>query len=242
MQRGLEYEVVPNALTAETGIFSFKVLRQKIHKEPAVIDAILAKFPHLKREQVIDVFEGIDIVWTEFAGNGEGADTRFARFSHSLHGKATPDELFNRMKHRTEVNMLPGKNIAEAGANAAVHKVPSNDPGPHIISVTDLLDKAQNSTIRRGHIIRIIGQGIKFAGDNARLDFIDSAGTPLKTIAAADIPVNTPSEVMFNVPDDLPLGKCRIRITTAYSHNGKVLKTPHSTAFDVELTVLEAAS
>jgi hypothetical protein len=238
--RGLEYELVPNGLTGDAGDYSFKVVDELIHPEADVIDAIVALCPSVKREQVVEVFDAINKTIAGYAANVEGAQTRFMHVSHSLHGTAGPDDMFNHLLHKALVNMLPGKEIAEAGKNPAAHKVPFNE-GPAIVSVTDLLDDKQNSTIRKGHLIRIVGRGIKLVGEGAYVDFVNALGGTYDRIYVNNIPVNKPSEVMLTVPLGLTLNKCRIRVATAFSAgNNKPLKTLREATFNVELTVLAA--
>jgi hypothetical protein len=54
--------------------------------------------------------------------------------------------------------------------------------------------------------------------------------------------LNKPSEVLVLVPAGVPLGVCRIRLTTHFSKSNMVLKTPQTVTFKLPLTVAGTVS
>jgi hypothetical protein len=242
MENGIEYEVVPNALTGDTGDYSFKVVGQVIHTEAEVIDAIVALCPSVKREQVVEVFDAFNRTMIGYVGKGEGAQTRFMRIFQSLQGKAGPNDLFNHLLHKALVHMLAGKEIAEAGKNPPAHKVPANT-GMKIVSVTDLTTKSNNDKITRGGYIRVTGDMIELAGPDAAVFFMLSGLAPMQA-DISKVLVNKPSELLILVPATLPINTwCNLMIITNYSTGGgRLLKTPHKTMFPMPLTLVDAPS
>jgi hypothetical protein len=76
----------------------------------------------------------------------------------------------------------------------------------------------------------------------AALTFVPLDGS---TVVYADLSTlldNDPSQLLFLVPTDTPLGPCQLTITTHYTRNGSELKNPHSFTFDAVLTVVAPAS
>jgi hypothetical protein len=236
----LQYELAANALNHEAGEagFSLRVVDQDILSPSEAIDRIHALMPDVPRELIVRVRTCEDAVFVDNARAGRGISLPIVTMTHSIHGpRRGADGALNRATDSIRVNMLPGKAVADAGAEAAAYKVPTRDAGPVIIGVTDMTLKSRNDRITRGGYIRIRGARLELTGPQAAVLFEPADGSRAVKASLSNVLVNKPSELLLLVPDSVPLGPCRITVITHYS-GGKELKTPHITTFNIPLTVV----
>jgi hypothetical protein len=238
----LQYELTANALNpkAGEGSHSLRVVKQDILSESQTIDQIHALMPDVPRELIVRMRACEDKVFVNNARAGRGIRLPIVTMTHTIHGpRKGANGSFNRATDSICVNMLPGEAVAEAGAEASVFKVKTNYTGPVMAGVTDMTLKSRNGRITRGGYIRIRGARLELMGPQAAVLFMPADGSPGVKADLSKVLVNKPSEVILLVPDNVPLGPCRITHTTHYTPSGgKVLTTPHTVTFDTLLTVV----
>ena len=109
----------------------------------------------------------------------------------------------------------------------------------HITQIVDVKSHSINDIITPNYDIRIIGNKLKIAGEDARngVFFVKENEPAVKIgVPMEDIINNNPSELLIRCPGALR-GGYRLEVVTQYSPSGKqFLKEPRTSVFDRILT------
>jgi hypothetical protein len=140
---------------------------------------------------------------------------------NSLHVKVTASEELREAVKKAHVEV---RGLASSGA--------------FINSVTDAESGEVNTRLTPGGGLTISGVKIKIAGPSSsnRIEIIDDIGIGYD-VPAKSVLTNTPTKITFIVPQNLPKGKYRVKLTTQYSTSSTLLKAPRSITFNQELEV-----
>lgn len=185
----------------------------------------------ISKAEALAVFETADRIILKRFGRGESYNARLAHYHFSIPG------VFKEGEYPTTVvsKITPSKELLEAAKqNTLRHVEPTVQLS--ISYVDDIKSGTTNQFITRGGNVKIFGHNLKITGTNpaVRVEFI-SVEDPeaVYPVAAVDLVVNNPSELLIVAPQMVLDEPVQLKITTQYSGNvKKPLKEPRSITFN----------
>ena len=128
------------------------------------------------------------------------------------------------------VSFAEDRDLREAMAETTIDILGLKGDVMYITSGEDTATHAADGTATAGHAYILRGRMLKIAGDpesaGVTLTAADGATTPL---TPDRIVVNKPSQLMIQLPDNLPEGEYTLTVTTQYSNTRRLLKAPRVT-------------
>jgi hypothetical protein len=173
----------------------------------------------------------------------DGFSVNTGWFTAAVHIKGvfdSPMEHFNPEKHHVLFEFQQGAELRKELSSITVDILGVADSGIVIAQVVDMKTGSVNDLLTPGRNLKITGQKIKVAGTKPGVGILfRSMDDPDSTypVAASDMVINNPSEIMIVIPT-LPKDTYKVEITTQFS-NDKVhlLKAPRTAVFDKILKV-----
>jgi hypothetical protein len=172
-------------------------------------------------------------------GDGFGICTDYFSVSpHILGSFDSPNEKFNRKKHRLIFEFRQGIALRREAETVEVDILGMADVNLHVLQVTDMKSESVNDLLTPGYNLRIAGYKLKVVGDKpgVGIRFTSVNGYGTIQVPASDIVINNPSELLIIIPQ-LPQGAYKLEVTTQFSGNPTWLKEPRTCLFDSVLTV-----
>jgi hypothetical protein len=162
----------------------------------------------------------------------------FIAAPHIRGGFDSPNEKFDREKHRLLFELQQGAELRKEAGLVEVEILGLADVGLHILQVTDIKSGTIDDLLTPGYNLRIAGYKLKVVGDKpgVGIRFINEDGSGVTDVPASDIVVNNPSELIIVIPG-LTQGAYKLEITTQFTGNSTLLKEPRTCLFNSILTV-----
>jgi hypothetical protein len=233
----LEYVLEENLLTEAPDDFRAQVVNVKSHTQSDIVDRILRIGAGLTRSDIMSVLEAEKQVVCEMVEEGDAVTTELFNAFPSMPGVYVGvTDSYDHSRHNVKVNLHTGTALRDAATRIKPKKVSGGIATIAIIAVTDVKTGSINHLITPGRNLRITGQKLKQAGEQAGVYFINQAYSSRTQVDPSDIALNHPGELLIVTPG-LPSGTYKLEVVTQYCGTGKLLKTPHSVVFDKILTV-----
>ncbi|MDR2064721.1 MAG: DUF4469 domain-containing protein [Prevotellaceae bacterium] len=161
-------------------------------------------------------------------------------FTASTHIKGvfdSPNEHFDPEKHTVLFEFQQGSLLRRELESISVDILGVADSALRILQVTDVKTGSVNDILTPDRNLKISGNKIKIAGDNAAngVYFVNQTTQERTAVDASDIVTNNPSELIIVIPA-LTAGTYSLEIATQYAV-GALLKEPRTAIFDKPLTV-----
>ncbi|MDR2139669.1 MAG: DUF4469 domain-containing protein [Tannerella sp.] len=233
----LDYVLEENFLTDAPDDFRAQVVNVKSHTQSDIVDRILRIGAGLTRSDVVSVLEAEKQVICEMVEEGDAVTTELFNAFPSMQGVYTSvTDSFDPSRHHVRVNLHTGTALRDAATRIKPKKVSGGIATITIMAVTDVKTGSINHLITPNRNLRITGQKLKLAGEQAGVYFINQASGSRTQVDPSDVALNHPVELLVVTPQ-LPPGEYKLEVITQYSGAAKPLKTPHSVVFDKILTV-----
>jgi len=171
-------------------------------------------------------------------GFGVNADGWF-NVSAAIKGSFySPSERFDSASHSVSFDFNQGARLRKELETAEVQILGVAETGGFIALVVDIKTGSVNDTITPNRNLRITGQKLKIAGENAAngIYFVPQGGGERVKVDPTDIVDNNPSELIVFTPA-LTAGAYKLEIVTQFSAGNVILKEPRTAVFDKILTV-----
>lgn len=171
--------------------------------------------------------------------DGYSVNTGYFTAGTSIRGVFdSPSETFNKDKHSIIFQFSQGEKLRAEIPNIEVNILGIAEASATILQVTDVKSGSVNDLLTPGKNLKIAGNRIKVAGDDASngLFFIDTVSQSRTKVETNDVVSNTPSELIVVIPA-LPAGTYTLEVVTQYG-GGAMLKNPRTAAYDKILTVV----
>jgi len=143
---------------------------------------------------------------------GSSLHTPYFKISTSIGGKFSGmDDRFHKSRHKIELKLNPGKRLKGLVRGMKTQKVSPSNPHPAIQRVYDLVQECQNTGLS-------IGKPAKIEGVHLKLDEADTRqgifllGEKGKATRITQVFQNTPTRLMFQVPDELKPGTYKLEV------------------------------
>jgi hypothetical protein len=232
----LEYVLEENLLTEAPNDFRAQVVNVKSRTQSDIIDRILNIGAGLTRSDVVSVLEAEKQVICRMVEDGDAVTTDLFNVFPGMPGVYEGvTDTYDPSRHNIKAHLQAGTALRDAATRIKPKKVVGGIASISIIAVTDVKTGSVNHLITPNRNLRITGQKLKQAGEQASVSFIDQNGVRTQ-VDPSDVVLNHPSELLVITPE-LPAGTYKLEVVTQYSGSIKLLKTPHSTIFDKILTV-----
>ena len=158
-------------------------------------------------------------------------------FALSIHGSFPgPDAPWDTAANKVGVSFRADKALSAAAGKTPLNRLHGVVHGPVIDSVIDAASSTVNQRLTSGHNIRLIGRGIKLAGEGAALSFMPAGGGAAVPVLPADISHNGPTEIVFICPAIQADTKGHLTLSTRYGSNSRQDGSLRSYMFPIELT------
>ncbi|MHC6204545.1 DUF4469 domain-containing protein [Breznakiellaceae bacterium SP9] len=194
---------------------------------------------NISEGQVIGILRGLAASAVTLIKQGRGFKLPgFCSFSFGIHGAFNgPDAPWEDAVQKMVVNIHADRTLTAAAQEAPKTRIHGVIYGPVIDALVDLSVNTTNSTLHPGRNIKLIGKNIKIAGteDTIGIRFID-AGNNTTHVAAMDIALNSPTELLFICPA-LSVGVYHVEVWTQYTRGTYFIDDPRMYRLDQELTV-----
>jgi hypothetical protein len=185
----------------------------------------------------VSVLEAEKQVICEMVEEGDAVTTELFNVFPSMSGVyAGATDSYDPSRHHVKVNLHTGTALRDAVARIKPKKTSGGIATIAILAVTNVKTGSINHLITPNRNLRITGQKLKLAGEQAGVYFINQMDESRTQVDPSDIALNHPIELLVVTPE-LPPGTYKLEVITQYSGTGKLLKTPHSVVFDRILTV-----
>lgn len=150
----------------------------------------------------------------------------------------SPVETFNSQKHSILFQFNQGEKLRAEIPNIEIEILGIADASSAILQVTDVKSGTINDLLTPGRNLKISGNKIKVAGDNAAngIYFVNADTNDRVQVEESDVVVNNPSELIVIIPA-LPAGTYKLEVVTQQS-GSTLLKEPRTAAFEKTLTVV----
>lgn len=151
----------------------------------------------------------------------------------------SPVETFNSQKHTILFQFNQGEKLRAEIPTIEIEILGIADASSAILQVTDVKSGTVNDILTPGRNLKISGNKIKVAGDNAAngIYFVNANTNDRVQVDISDLVINNPSEIIIVIPD-LPAGTYRLEIVTQFTANSIFLKEPRTAVLDKILTVV----
>lgn len=170
--------------------------------------------------------------------DGFSINTGYFKASARIKGVfQSPTETFSPRRHRVFFRFQQGDKMRAELPNIQVNVLGVAESQAAIMQVTDVKSGTVNDTLTPERNLKIVGYKIKVMGDSPDngVYFVNLDTGERTPVAADDMVVNNPSEVIVVIPP-LDAGAYMLEITTQYA-GSNLLKEPRTAGFDSELTV-----
>jgi hypothetical protein len=171
----------------------------------------------------------------------DGFSVNTGWFTASVHVKGTvknPAERYDSDRHTIVFEFHQGSLMRREIPGIEVEIVGVADTDGHVIQVVDVKTGSVNNLLTPGRNLRISGNKLKIAGDDASVGvYFRNADTATEVkVDPADIVINNPSELIVIIPELDKNLTWQLVIITQYGV-GFILKAPRTVTFDRILTV-----
>jgi hypothetical protein len=168
----------------------------------------------------------------------DGYSVNAGWFTASPHVKGvvnSPSEQFNKEKHTLLFEFHQGAILRKELENVTVEILGIADTEAAIEQVIDVKTGSVNDLLTPNRPLKIAGNKIKLAGDNAGVYFVNQTTFERIRVEGSDIVTNNPSELIVVIPS-LESGTYVLEIITQYTPSN-MLKEPRTTMYGKILTV-----
>jgi hypothetical protein len=238
----LNVRLYDNPLTPEKNDYTARVQLNGTLYNADVARKITAQRSELRLETILSVLQMADEIKRTSIASGFSVIDGVSQMRPSVPGRFEGAVAqFNPAVHSKSVIMTPSPEMNKAMASAKVVSLGAATTGPVINRVEDLFTGTENRVITPGRNLRIHGQRLRIAGDDAAVIgvwFVASGDAPARTrLDDRDLIDNDPSKLTLVAPTLTPGGYFVEIVTQSSTNTKQLLKEPRSYRFELMLTV-----
>ncbi len=225
----LQFNLVENLMTPAPDDFMAQTVNVRSYTEEEIADQMLKRGTLLTKAEILAVAEVRQAVIRDILADGGAVTTALFNAQPSISGVFNgAGDGFDPARHKTRVNLTPGKLLREAEKQIKATKVHVAEPLPYITEVKDVVSGAVNGQLTAGGVIQLRGSRLSFfadkPGNGLFLIAEDGAETRCDTIIE-----NKPARIIAMLPAGLAAGNYYIEVRTTLmqsgAREGKQLKT-----------------
>jgi hypothetical protein len=195
-----------------------------------LVDYVSRTNAGVSKPEIASIEAAFEDAFAYFLSQGKFFHSPLLRLSLSIRGSYKKDE--HPLSKNIHANASVGP-LLQAAAEKAGVKQGEESVKWAIDRVINVYTKSVDSSITIGRNLRIEGKGLTLVGDGAAVEFVPTIGGAPVKVTDDQLAVNTPSLLVFEVPDTLPAVSYHIDIVTRYNHNGAPFDSLHTIPYDV---------
>ena len=220
----LRYGLVENQMTSDPDDYMAVTLDNPTKGVEEIVERMISRGSTVTRAEALGTLEEFKQAVCDIVKDGFNVNTElFAVYPRVAGVFDSADERFNANKHGINLNLRAGKRLNETVHDLSVEKVEVDEAKPTLQTLTDLKSDVVNESVSISRVASIKGAHLKIDTEHpdSGIFLIDADENEVKV---SNIVKNKPSELLFFVPDDLPLGTYQIEVRTVL-RNRKTLRT-----------------
>ena len=234
----------PNELTPDPNDFTLQLIGGMKYSLADIVQLVIRDGATTKTAQ--DLEESFRLVMAkaiEESLMGNNVSLEYLQMRASVSGVFNSStETFTRPKHEVNPVITAGEAYLEAAHQTLVENMGPmrNNIIAHIVNRST---RKINSDISCGGVLEVQGKGLKVGGNDEYKGMVyicdAEKGNIVVSIPEADLLVNTPTEIMFQVPTGLETEKkyiVKISTLVGAGTSGQLLKQPRLIVSDIQLT------
>jgi hypothetical protein len=226
----VEYIMKPNTLDTTEESYRAQVVNSESFGVDDLVDYVSRTNAGVSKPEIVSIETAFEDAFAYFLSQGKSFHSPLLRLSLSIRGSYRKGEYPS--SKNVHANAYVGPLLQQAAENADV-KAGQESVKWAIERVVDVSTGHANSVLTIGRNIRIEGKGLTLAGDDAVVEFVNTAGGAPLTVSAAKLAVNTPSLLVLDVPGTLTPGTYHISVVTRFVPH--TTPTIHTITYDVPL-------
>jgi len=238
----LNVSLYDNPLTPEKDDYTAKVQLNGTLTNEQIANEIVAERTEYRPETILNILNISDEIKRTRLASGfainDGVTQMYPAVSGRFVGAAAQ---FDSTVHSVGVTMVASSALRTAMSETKVVVQGPAPVGPVINKVLDVYTGKENNTITVNKSLKIFGQRLRIAGDNALVGiwFIAANESATRTrVADRDVVDNNPSQLTVTVPA-LAAGDYYVEVVTQASTGQILLKEPRSYRYDLALALKE---
>ncbi|MFA8450111.1 MAG: DNA-binding domain-containing protein [Bacteroidales bacterium] len=220
----LKYSLYPLKIADENDAYYAKPQNVMVFKEEDLFK-LLVKPGGVTETQLVAVLSARNNLIQQLLEEGHTVQDKFVRYSIQIKGKFNGvTDQFDRRRHKIVPHVSLARNNNFEFDKLRTHKVALKNKSPHISQVFDFKTKSKNQMISCDGVVRIRGHHLRFdpKDNNQGIWITDDKRNSVKVELVIE---NTPSEILFYSPINLPDLPLRILIVgqngeREHTHNG----------------------
>jgi hypothetical protein len=227
----VEYVMKPNTLDTTGESYRAQVVNGESFGAADLVDYVSRTNAGVSKPEIASIEAAFEDAFAYFLSQGKSFHSPLLRLSFSIRGSYEKGEYPS--SKNVHANAYVGPLLQQAAESADV-KAGQESVKWAIERVVDVSTGHADSVLTIGRNIRIEGKGLTLAGDEAAVEFVNTAGGSPLTVHAAQLAVNTPSLLVLDVPATLTPGAYHLSVVTRYT-GGTLATSPHTITYDVAL-------
>ena len=229
----LRFFLIENQLTADPNDYLAVTTDMQVMEDDQIIENMISRGSTVTKAEAYAVIEEYGQALFDLLKKGYAIRTNIISIYPAVSGVFnSSNEGFSKNKHAIKLNVRAGKRLTDVIPSIAVERVEGTTAKPVMVSITDLNTGISTDTLTHGQIVSIRGSLLKLSElPDAGIYLINSAGQAIKM---ENVVKNKPTELLFFIPESLPIGTYSLEIRTSYNQSKKLI----TTRSDFDLTVV----
>ena len=193
-------------------------------------------------ETLISIIDKSDKIKSEMLLSGRPVNSPFVNASLGIEGSFKGDsDRFDAERHKLKATIGEGAYLKKQKQSVGVKVLGMAPVGPVISNVYDVASGTNNELLTPGRILKIKGDKIKIAGEDASVGirFINDVDSAVAAVVKQEyLATNNPKELILTIPDDLLPGTYYVEVCTQYTSGSKMLNEPRVWRFPLALSAM----
>jgi hypothetical protein len=217
----INYSVVKNNLKPDNPRYRAQVLKRGTLNLNDIIEAISQPGTGITPAETIGVITRLQEVITDSLLDGYTINLPFANFGIGIRGDfKSQEDVFCHKRHKVVPYAEAGQELIDAFQSVATHKKPYRIKTPVLIHIHDTSSDLFNSVLTPNGIAKVTGTNLKFdPNDEQQGIFLKGSNG---TIRIHLVPSILQTELIFQVPENLPEGEYHLEVKSIPLHAGEV--------------------
>ncbi len=217
----INYSVVKNNLKPENLRYRAQFLKRGTLNLKDIIEAIARPGTGITRAETVGVITRLQEVLTESLLDGYTINLPFANFGIGIRGEfRSEDDVFHDKRHKVVPYAEIGKELLDTFRSVETHKRPHHLKTPVVSQLHDTSSGLFNSVLTPRGVVIIAGKKLKFDPSNEKQGIFLNGSN--RTIHISFVPGIRQTELVFQVPEDIPEGEYHLEVKSVLLHAGEV--------------------